>query len=118
MPDRRSTGRRGEDLAARWIEARGWRVIDRNWRCAAGEIDLVALDGRQLVIVEVKTRTGTGCGHPAEAVTDAKLHRLRRLAVHWLAAHDERPAGVRVDVIAVLLPPGGPARIELLAGER
>jgi putative endonuclease len=116
--DRQRIGRRGEDLAARWITDRGWQVIDRNWRCPAGEIDLVARDRDHLVVIEVKTRTGTGCGHPAEAVTATKLHRLRRLAAHWLAAHDLHPASVRVDVLAVLMPPGGVPRIEWLAGER
>ncbi|WP_169165894.1 YraN family protein [Cellulomonas taurus] len=115
--DRQSIGRRGEALAAQWVRSRGWRVIDSNWRCPAGEIDLVALDGEHLVVIEVKTRTGTGFGHPAEAVTASKLGRLRRLAAHWVAAHDLRPASIRVDVIAVLLL-GHRARIELLAGER
>lgn len=112
------TGQRGEQLAAAWLTARGRVVIDRNWRCPAGELDLVTLDGADLVVVEVKTRRGLGFGHPAEAVTTEKLHRLRRLTAHWLAAHDLHPAAVRVEVLAVLLPPSGPVRYELLAGER
>lgn len=114
---RREIGRRGEDLAAAWLTERGWRVIDRNWRCRNGEIDLVAWDGPALVVVEVKTRTGSGTGHPAEAVTPVKLARLRRLAGHWLSAHDLRASEVRVDVLAVLARPDRPPTLELLAGE-
>ncbi|MEV7973002.1 YraN family protein [Cellulomonas sp. NPDC089187] len=118
MSRTRLIGQRGEDLAAAWLIARGRQVVDRNWRCAAGELDLITLDGDQLAVVEVKTRTGVGFGHPAEAVTAQKLHRLRRLTGLWLAAHHCRPAGIRVEVLAVLLPSHGPVRYELLAGER
>lgn len=110
-------GRDGEDLVARYAENAGWTVLDRNWRAGrAGELDLVALDGRELVAVEVKTRRGTGFGHPSEAVTPAKLARVRRLAARWLDEHDVRPDSVRVDVVAVLLEPGRPARVEHLVG--
>ena len=109
-------GRFGEDLAARHLEDKGWRIVDRNWRCAAGEIDIVAMDGSTLVVVEVKTRTGTGFGHPAEAVTLTKLTRLRRLAGQWLTEHDARVAAVRIDVVAVLLPRDGDVDVEHLEG--
>src|SRR5829696_6815525 len=79
-------GRFGEDLAVRHLEAAGLQVLDRNWRCAEGEIDIVAAEGDTLVVCEVKTRTGTGFGDPAEAVVGAKAARLRRLALRWLAA--------------------------------
>lgn len=109
-------GRHGEDLAVAHVERCGWQVLDRNWRVGAGELDLVALDGDELVAVEVKTRRSAAYGHPAEAVTSAKLARVRRLVAAWLAAHDVHPGSVRVDVIAVLLPPGAPARLEHLRG--
>jgi putative endonuclease len=64
------TGVRGEDLAARYLESRGLVVLDRNWRCPEGELDLVATDRRRLIVCEVKTRSSTAFGHPAEAVTD------------------------------------------------
>ncbi len=105
-------GRTGEELARRWLERGGCTVLDRNWRCRTGEIDLVARDGDDLVVVEVKTRRSLRTGHPAEAVTAQKLGRLRTLAGLWLAEHDVHAAGVRVDVIAIWLPRGGPARID------
>jgi putative endonuclease len=78
-------------------------VLGRNWRGRDGEIDIVALaPGDTLVIVEVKTRTGTGFGMPALAVTASKYARLRRLAAQWVAAHGYRPAAIRIDVVGVL----------------
>lgn len=105
-------GRTGEALAGRWLERAGCQILDRNWRCRTGEIDLVALDGDDLVVVEVKTRRSLRLGHPAEAVTGRKLARLRVLAGLWLAEHTVSAAGVRLDVIAVWLPEDGPARID------
>ena len=111
-----AVGRYGERVAAAYLTDAGWEVLDRNWRSAAGELDIVALDGSELVVVEVKTRTGDGFGHPAEAVTARKLARLRRLAAQWLDAHDLHPTGVRVDVVAVRTSVRGAARVEHLAG--
>jgi putative endonuclease len=91
-------------------------VLDRNWRASQGELDLVALDGDELVVVEVKTRRSVAYGHPAEAVTPRKLARVRRLAAEWLSAHEVRPGSVRVDVVAVLVPPRAPAQVEHLVG--
>lgn len=109
-------GEVGERIARRWLRAAGMEVLDRNWRCPSGEIDIVARDGDDVVIVEVKTRTSLRFGHPAEAVGRAKLLRLRRLAAQWLAVHPTRCAGVRIDVIAILHPPGGPIRVQHLRG--
>ncbi len=109
-----AVGRYGERVAAAHLTGRGLVVLDRNWRGQAGEIDLVAMDGDELVVVEVKTRRGSAFGHPAEAVTPAKLGRLRRLAGQWLAAHDVHPTSVRVDVVAVHVAPAGAARVEHL----
>lgn len=119
--DRAAVGRHGEDLAAQMLADAGWVVVERNWRGTRGELDIVALDGRELVVVEVKTRTGGGYGHPAEAVTPAKLARLRRLAGEWLAgrvveALSERPLSVRIDVVGVVLPRDGSPRLEHLVG--
>lgn len=95
-------GRRGELLAADFLEDRGIRVIDQNWRCAAGEIDLVAVDGQTLVIAEVKTRRSLRFGHPFESITDAKLHRLRTLSVLWARDHGVFLPRCRIDALAVL----------------
>ena len=114
--DRAELGARGEAVAARYLGGRGLVVLDRNWRCREGEIDLVATDGATVVIVEVKTRSGTGYGHPAEAVTPRKLVRMRRLAQLWLAAHRVGWVEVRFDVIAVLARPGAPVEVEHFPG--
>jgi putative endonuclease len=93
------------------------QVLDRNWRCELGEIDIVAMDGACLVIVEVKTRRSLVFGSPVEAVTAVKAARLRRLAVCWLADHRslvDSVGDVRIDVVGVLRPRGGPAQIEHL----
>ncbi len=97
-------GRIGEDHAVAWLEAHGYRVVERNWRCARGEIDVVAWDVGTLVFVEVKTRTGTTTGHPFESVTAAKVARLRRLVPAWFSDHPRFTArAIRIDVVAVHL---------------
>ncbi|NEE03661.1 YraN family protein [Phytoactinopolyspora halotolerans] len=96
-----SVGAYGEDVAARYLEDKGLVIVARNWRCAAGEIDIVALDGDLVVICEVKTRSGFGYGSGLEAVTREKGARLRRLAVAWREANGCDRAPVRIDVVAV-----------------
>jgi putative endonuclease len=91
-------------------------ILDRNWRCELGEIDIVARDGHVLVICEVKTRRGLDYGSPSEAVTWRKARRLRRLAMRWLDTHDCHPREVRVDVVSVLCPDRGAAVVEHLRG--
>jgi putative endonuclease len=98
---RQALGARGERLAARWYVEHGYEILDRNWRCSQGELDLVLARDRQVVFCEVKTRTSDAFGSPAEAVTPAKQHRLRRLAAAWIEATSERPVRVRFDVAAV-----------------
>ena len=109
-------GRFGEQVAADHLAAAGLEVLDRNWRCDVGELDLVAADGSELVVVEVKTRRSAAYGTPAEAVTWRKLARLRRLAAAWLAAHDVQPCSVRIDVVAVTVPRHGGPQVEHLVG--
>lgn len=91
----------GEDLAATWYRERGYEVLDRNWRSAAGEIDLVAGRDRLVVIVEVKTRRTDRYGPPGAAVHGAKQRRLRGLAVEWLRTHGVRGVELRFDVVAI-----------------
>lgn len=111
-------GTRGERIAERALVGRGYVILDRNWRCRDGEIDLVARDGDTLVFVEVKTRSSTAFGHPLEAVTPAKLARLRRLAMSWIVAQRPSPraARIRIDAVAVVAPPDRPATLEHLEG--
>ncbi|RYV51778.1 YraN family protein [Pengzhenrongella frigida] len=111
-----AVGRYGEKVAAGYLADAGWEVLDRNWRGRDGELDIVARRAGALIVVEVKTRRGLGYGHPAEAVTPRKLARLRRLTAQWLAAHDVRPAFIRIDVIAVLVPRRGAVQLEHLVG--
>lgn len=99
---RRATGRRGEQWAVDHLERSGMRVVDRNWRNHAGELDIVAREGPVLVVAEVKTRTSVDHGHPAEAVDIAKRRRLHALARAWVRQHRVRAARIRVDVIAIL----------------
>lgn len=108
MPDesasaRGELGRRGEDAATAYLERSGMRVLERNWRCRAGEIDVVGLDGATLVLIEVKTRRGVSRGTPEEAVTPAKRRRIARLAAAYAATLDDAPADVRFDVITLMV---------------
>src|SRR3954465_5763188 len=81
-------GRRGEDAAARYLKKLGYVIVARGHRDNIGEIDLVAVDGRTVVFIEVKTRTTHDAGHPADAVDEAKQRRLTRLALSYLKRHD------------------------------
>jgi putative endonuclease len=107
-------GKRGEAIAAAHLVAAGLEVIDRNWRCAQGEIDLVVRDGREVVFVEVKTRSSARFGHPLEAITAAKLARLRRLASAWCEAHPGIANAIRIDAVAVIAPYDGAVEVEHL----
>jgi putative endonuclease len=109
-------GRQGEQLAAEYLEQAGFRVLDRNYRCAEGEIDIVAADHRVLVACEVKTRSSLQYGTPIEAIDAKKLKRLRRLAVRWVLTHGVIFDGLRVDVVGVLKVPGGKFTIEHVRG--
>ena len=109
-------GRRGEDLAAFFLQGQGLTVLSRNWRCREGELDIVATDGIRLVVCEVKTRSSTDFGTPAEAVTREKAARIRRLAHRWLSAHRVPYCHTRFDLISVVWPGHGPARLEHLRG--
>jgi putative endonuclease len=97
----RSRGQWGENLAARHYTRLGCRVLDRNWRSATGELDLIVLDGDLHVFCEVKTRASDLYGPAAAAVTVAKQRRIRQLGVEWLRAHDLGHVPVRFDVAAV-----------------
>ncbi|MFC8225824.1 YraN family protein [Streptomyces sp. NPDC057287] len=117
MNARGALGRYGEDLAARLLADAGMIVLERNWRCRAGEIDIVARDGAAVVVCEVKARRAGSFQHPMEAVTPAKADRLRRLAEIWLDRHGgPPPGGVRIDLIGVILPRRGAPVAEHVRG--
>lgn len=127
-------GRYGENVAARYLESRGMTIVERNWRCSQGEIDIVALEGQVVAVVEVKTRRSDRFGSPFEAIDARKSARLRRLAALWLrspagerialAVDPRRFVGagmsrihqVRIDAVGVLLPGRGAAVVRHLRG--
>jgi putative endonuclease len=113
---RRAFGAWGERRAAQHLVEAGLQVVARNWRCPAGEIDIVAWEGDVLVVCEVKTRRGPEFGPPAGAVVHAKARRLRRLAALWLAESGARAAEVRFDVVSVLAPRTGVVEVEHVRG--
>ncbi|MDR1236833.1 MAG: YraN family protein [Propionibacteriaceae bacterium] len=105
--DRRETGQIGEDLAVAHLCALGWQILDRNWRCASGELDIVARDLAGVVVFcEVKCRRGGGFGSPLEAITVTKMRKLRSLAVCWLRTQSVFTPQFRFDGIGVLLTDG------------
>lgn len=103
IQSRAEIGALGERLAVDYLGGLGLRVVDRNWRCRYGELDVIVADdaSRAVIFVEVKTRTGEQFGGVAQAVTPAKVRRLRRLAGLWLAQQPDRWASVRIDVVTV-----------------
>jgi len=109
-------GKSGEQAAAEYLESCGLRILDRNWRSADGEIDIVATERHVLVVCEVKSRSGLRYGSPLEAVSRAKRSRLRRLAVQWLNAHGVRFEQVRIDVVGLVYDGTGGFSVEHIRG--
>ena len=97
----RARGRWGEDRAATHYRRLGYDIVDRNWRCEYGELDLVVRHGDTVVFCEVKARRSDSFGGPEAAVGRRKQLRVRRTAAAWLAAHDVRRVDVRFDVVAI-----------------
>lgn len=112
----RAVGDQGEDLVCTHLEGLGWQVVERNWRCPLGELDVVADEDGLVVFCEVKTRRSTRFGTPLEAVDGPKARRLRRLAWAWLDAHDRRGHAFRIDVLGVLFRRDGPPQIQHVQG--
>lgn len=96
----------GERLAGNYLQSLGYEILERNWRCSIGEIDLIARDKSRYVFVEVKTRNGSGFGHPLEAITDVKLGRLRKLVGEWCRSRQLSGIDVRIDAVSVLVDKG------------
>lgn len=116
MGDARELGRRGEDAAAAFLEARGMQVVARNWRCQRGEIDIVAREVGTLVFCEVKTRRGLEFGAPLAAITRAKSARLRLLAAEYLAETGGHPGPIRIDAIGIVWGHDGLLSVEHVRG--
>ena len=116
MHKKDALGRYGEALAARFLTQHGWSLLDRNWRCAAGELDIVAERAGIVAVCEVKTRRSLRFGSPLEAVTGEKAQRLRRLAAQWLASKGTTRADVRIDVISVLVDDAGFTHVQHIEG--
>lgn len=115
--ERRATGRGGEEVAAAYLERKGWQILARNWRCRTGEIDIVARDpGGATVVCEVKCRLGDGFGAPLEAVTVDKVRRLWRLALEWAATQPGARGSLRVDAVGVRTYPDGTSAITHVEG--
>jgi putative endonuclease len=111
------TGEQGEDLACMLLQERGYQVIERHWRCAKGEIDIVALDGACWAFVEVKTRHGSRSGLPEEALTRLKWERLAELAQIYLGEHNLDNVDWRIDLVAIELDAGHRAkRVNIVQG--
>ncbi|WP_045741545.1 MULTISPECIES: YraN family protein [Actinoplanes] len=114
--ERRAVGAYGERLAARHLEEHGLVLLHRNWRCPDGEVDLILIDGDDLVFCEVKTRRSGTFGPPAAAVNPKKVRKLRRLAGQWLAESGRHARQIRFDVVEVLPQPRGAARVVHIRG--
>ena len=109
-------GAYGERVAAAHLVDAGMAIVERNWGCDIGEVDILARDGDTLVVCEVKTRAWVGFGSPLEAVTPGKAARLRRLAARWIDEHGVHPPEVRIDLVGVLRPRRGPSEVDHVRG--
>lgn len=116
MNPKDALGRYGENIAAEFLENLGFAILDRNWRCDLGEIDIIARDGADLVICEVKTRRSVRFGTPLEAVSERKMRRLRRLVIRWLDERSLHVAVIRFDIIGIVAPPAGQPTISHVRG--
>ena len=110
---RRELGKRGEDAAAQYIKKRGYRIVERNFSCKLGEMDIIALDGKTLCFIEVKTLSDNTYGPPEIAVNAHKQHQLSKVALAYLNQNHLHDIEARFDVIGVKLSPGD-KRVELI----
>lgn len=111
---RTALGHLGELLAAERLRRQGYVILERNYRCPAGEIDLVAREEGMLVFVEVRTRSSDSFGSPLESVGFLKQQKLREVARHYLAHRRPAYEGIRFDVVGIVLTEGEEARVEIV----
>lgn len=93
----------GEKVAGQYLQSLGYEILERNWRCPLGEIDIIVRDHARYVFVEVKTRNGAGFGHPFEAITEIKVGRLRKLVGEWCRSRQLSGIDVRIDAVSVMV---------------
>jgi putative endonuclease len=110
--DLNPAGREGEELASRWLERNGFRILATNWRNGRSEIDIVAREKNTIAFVEVKTRRLGPGGPPADAVSGRKRDRLARGAAAWIALHPGECGEFRFDIIEIVTAPGGSPLVE------
>ena len=110
---RRRLGKRGEDVAARYLRRKGYKIVERNFRCTLGEMDIVAFDGDTLCFIEVKTVSGKSYGPPEMAVDIKKQRKLSRVALAFLGQNGLNDTKARFDVVAITLS-SGEERLDLL----
>ena len=112
---RRDTGILGEKLAQDFLRKLGYRILETNYRCSEGEVDIIANHGEFLVFVEVRTKRSLQQGSPEESITLTKMERLRTVATHYLQTHPDSPPSWRIDVVAIEMDRNNkPLRVELI----
>ena len=100
---RQQVGQKGEQAARDYLEQKGYRIIETNYRCRLGEIDIIARDGDMVVIVEVRTKTGLAFGRPEESINQEKARKLHRLALQYIQSNYHREVSSRIDLVAVMI---------------
>lgn len=115
LNSRQNLGQSGEDIAAEFLNKKGYTILQRNYRCRHGEIDIIAKIGTTLVFIEVKTRKGAAYGSPAAAVTHKKQRQISKTALYYLAEHNLFDAPARFDVVSIMLAPDLGTDIEIIA---
>lgn len=103
QPQKIKTGALGEDIACEFISKKGYKILQRNFKARYGELDIIAIDGKTLVFIEVKTRTNLLFGTPEEAITPRKLHELIQTCQYYVILHPELPKLLRIDVIGIMM---------------
>lgn len=114
MGCRNAMGQKGESIAVRFLQEKGYHILERNYRNTFGEIDIVANDAGTLVFLEVKTRKNANFSLPAEAVTVRKQQKISRVAQAYLSQHDQHDSNARFDVVTILQPDTATPQIELI----
>lgn len=112
--ERFSLGKTGEELACSYLQKQGYKIIDRNYRCRSGEIDIIAEDGVVLVFVEVKTRKGESFGHPFEVIGLNKQRKIARSALDYMSVHGIKERDCRFDAVSILVDAHEGVSIELV----